>query len=131
VDVVAVDGYNKGGCQAARGTPAARHFVDGTTPPVSPASLFDPAVKFAAARGGLPVFVAEWGSVPYKSASVRPGFIGSMASYVAANREIAAALYWDSNLTPCYYNVNTSPQSFAALSTMAHSALMQGQPAAG
>ncbi|HEV2373725.1 MAG TPA: hypothetical protein VGS19_16320 [Streptosporangiaceae bacterium] len=127
VDVIAADGYNKGGCQIAREA-GHLHFHNGVGTPLTPGSIFNPLLRFAAGMGGLPVFIAEWGSVPYASPTVRPQFISQMESYVAANHEIAAALYWDSNLTPCYYQVNGSPQSLAALTTMAKSALMQGWP---
>ena len=55
------------------------------TPPESPSSLFTGVVQFAAAHGGLPVFIAEWGSVPYSNTSVRVNWIQQMQSFVAAN----------------------------------------------
>jgi hypothetical protein len=96
---------------------------------VTPASLFSDAVRFAASHGGLPVFVAEWGSVAYNNPSVRVNFIRQMQSYVQSTPEIAAALYWDSQVPPCNYIINNSPSSLAALTTMAHSPAMQGRPA--
>ena len=70
------------------------------TPPESPTSLFTGVVQFAAAHGGLPVFIAEWGSVAYSNASVRVNWIEQMQSFVAANPAIHAALYWDSQVPP-------------------------------
>jgi hypothetical protein len=128
VDIVGVDGYNTGGCRTARKTH--QGFSVGVTPPVSPASLFTDAVNFAASHGGLPIFIAEWGSVAYSNASVRPGWIQQMQSYLAANPTIHAALYWDSQVPPCNYILNNSPSSLAALTSLGQSALMQGRPAA-
>jgi hypothetical protein len=126
VDIIAADGYNKGGCQRARLSGTGGQFTDGTTPVVSPGSLFDRAVQFASDHGGMPVFIAEWGSVPYASATVRPAFISQMDQYVAANPLVDAAMYWDSNEAPCEYNVNNSPLSIQALASMGSTRLMQG-----
>ena len=127
VDIVAADGYNTGGCRTARKTGGG--FTYGVTPPESPTSLFTGVVQFAAAHGGLPVFIAEWGSVPYTNTSVRVNWINQMQSFVAANPSIHAALYWDSQVPPCNYIVNNSPSSLSALTSLAQSALMQGRPA--
>jgi hypothetical protein len=127
VDVVAADGYNTGGCRIAR--KQHRPFTFGVTPPESPSSLFTGVVQFAAAHGGLPVFIAEWGSVPYSNASVRVNWIQQMQSFVAANPAIHAALYWNSSVQQCNYILNNSPTSLSALASMGHSALMQGKPA--
>lgn len=125
VDIVADDGYNTGGCRTARQTGTA--FTYGVVPPVSPASLFDPAVRFAAAHGGLPVFIAEWGSVPYASTTVRANWIQQMQNYVSANHSIQAALYWNDQFKPCNYILNNYPSSFSALAAMGHSPDMQGR----
>ena len=124
-DVVAADGYNTGGCRQARRTHSG--FTTGRTPAVTPASLFSKVVTFAAARGHVPVFIAEWGSVAYSSPGVRVGFIQQMRRFVQANREIAGILYWDSQVPPCSYVVNNSPTSLAALAGMGHSPYFQGQ----
>jgi hypothetical protein len=127
VDIVAADGYNTGGCRTAR-----KHhtgFTNGVTPPESPTSLFTGVVQFAAAHGGLPVFIAEWGSVAYANPSVRVNWIQQMQSFVAANPAIHAALYWDSQVPPCNYIINNSPSSLSALAGVAQSPLMQGRPA--
>jgi hypothetical protein len=126
VDIISADGYNTGGCRIAR-----KHhlpFTFGETPPESPASLFTGVVQFAAAHGGLPVFIAEWGSVAYSNASVRVNWIQQMQSFVAANPSIHAALYWDSRVQQCNYILDNSPTSLSALASMAHSPLMQGKP---
>ena len=128
VDIVGADGYNTGGCRTARSTHA--HFTTGKTPPVTPASLFTGLVRFAASHGSLPVFIAEWGSVAYSNADVRVNWIHQMQAFVQANPEITAALYWDSQVTPCNYILNNSPTSLAALTTMAHAPDMQGRPTA-
>ena len=128
VDIVAADGYNTGGCRIARKNHSG--FSTGVTPPESPSSLFSAVVQFAAGHGGLPIFIAEWGSVEYANPSVRVNWIQQMQSFVAANPAIHATLYWDSSVPPCNYVINNSPPSVSAMASMAHSALMQGMPAA-
>jgi hypothetical protein len=118
VDIIAADGYNTGGC---------RHPSHGKQdPPVSPASLFSDVVSFAVAHGRLPVFIAEWGSVAYPSPNVRVDFIRQMQAFVDANPLIAAALYWDSQVPHCNYEINNSSSSLAALASMGHAPEMQG-----
>jgi hypothetical protein len=127
VDIVAADGYNTGGCRTAR-----KHhsgFTNGVTPPESPTSLFTGVVQFAAAHGGLPVFIAEWGSVAYSNPSVRVTWIQQMLSFLQANPSVHAALYWDSQVPPCNYIIDNSPSSLSALTSLGQSALMQGRPA--
>ena len=119
VDIIAADGYNTGGC---------RHpSHGGQDPPVSPASLFSDAVSFAMAHGRMPVFIAEWGSVAYPASSVRVNFIHQMQAFVDANPLIAAALYWDSEVPHCNYEINNSSSSLAALAALGHAPDMQGQ----
>jgi len=119
VDIIAADGYNTGGCRhPSRG---------GQDPPVSPASLFSDVVSFAVAHGRMPVFIAEWGSVAYPSPNVRVSFIHQMQAFVDANPLIAAALYWDSEVPHCNYEINNSSSSLAALASMGHAPDMQGQ----
>jgi hypothetical protein len=127
VDIVAADGYSTGGCRIAR--KQHRPFTYGVTPPDSPSSLFSGVVQFAAAHGGLPVFIAEWGSVPYSNPSVRVNWIQQMQSFVAANPAIHATLYWNSSVQQCNYILNNSSTSLSALASMGHSAMMQGRPA--
>jgi hypothetical protein len=50
-----------------------------------------------------------------------------MQSYVLANHEIAAALYWDNSVPGCDFSVTGSPASLAALAAMGHSAGLQGR----
>jgi hypothetical protein len=128
VDIVGADGYNTGGCRMARAAHA--RFTTGKTPPVTPAALFTSVVRFAASHGGLPVFIAEWGSVAYRDAAVRANWIRQMQAFVQANPAISAALYWDSQVRPCDYIVNNSPASLSALTGMARAPDMQGRPAA-
>jgi hypothetical protein len=127
VDIVSADGYNTGGCRIAR--KQHRPFTFGVTPPESPASLFTGVVHFAAAHGGLPVFIAEWGSVAYANNSVRVNWIQQMQSFVAANPSIHATLYWDSRVLQCNYIINNSSTSLSALASMGQSPMMQGKPA--
>jgi len=126
VDVISADGYNTGGCRISRKNN--QPFTFGWMPPESPASLFNGVIDFAAAHGGLPVFIAEWGSVPYRNDGVRVNWIQQMQSYIAANPSIHAALYWNSRVQQCNYILNNSPTSLSALAGMGHSALMQGRP---
>jgi hypothetical protein len=128
VDIVGADGYNTGGCRAARSSHTP--FTTGKTPPVTPASLFSRVVRFAASHGSLPVFIAEWGSVAYRDANIRVNWIHQMQAFVQANPEITAALYWDSQVPPCNYIINDSPTSLSALTSMAHAPDMQGRPTA-
>jgi hypothetical protein len=123
VDIIAADGYNTGGCRHSR--------HGGQDPPVSPASLFSDVISFAVAHGGMPVFIAEWGSVAYASPSVRASFIGQMQAFVDANPLIAAALYWDSQVPHCNYEINNSSSSLAALAAMGHAPDMQGEVTGG
>jgi hypothetical protein len=127
VDIISADGYNTGGCRIAR--KQHRPFTYGVTPPESPASLFTGVVHFAAAHGGLPVFIAEWGSVPYANPSVRVNWIQQMQSFVAANPAIHATLYWNSRVLQCNYILNNSATSLSALASMGQSPMMQGKPA--
>ena len=126
MDVVAVDGYNTGQCRSTRpGT----NWVDPGSTVTSPADLFARAVSFAKAEGGLPVFVAEWGTVAYTSPSLQPSFIHQMQAYVTANPEIAAALYWNSYppQSGCNYSLDNHPGSLAALAAMGHASNLQGR----
>ena len=127
VDIVAADGYNSGACRP--GQAAGGSFVDNGTKMASPASLFGPVLSFARAHGGLPVFIAEWGSVPYSSPSEQPSFINQMRAFVTANREIAAVLYWNSygQHNGCDYSINGHPAALGALASMGRSPALQGR----
>src|SRR5215831_12008346 len=123
VDIIAADGYNTGGCRhPGRG---------GQDPPVTPSSLFSDVVSFAVAHGRMPIFIAEWGSVAYPSPGVRVGFIRQMQAFVDANPLIAAALYWDSEVPHCNYEINNSSSSLAALASMGRAPQMQGKVTGG
>jgi hypothetical protein len=120
VDIVAADGYNSGLCKA-------NGFVPRETRATAPAALFGQVIAFASSHGGLPVFIAEWGSTSYALPGVQPDFIHQMQAYVTANPEIGAALYWDGGQGGrCSYGVNGHPDSVAALATMGQSAPLQG-----
>lgn len=113
-DIVAADGYNRGGCRTSQST------YRPTQPSVTPGSLFDPVLTWAQAHGGLPVFLAEWASAYYPGdTAFQSNYIGLMRSYVLANRQIAAVMYWDShgNLA-CQFSVNGHAASVTALAAM-------------
>jgi hypothetical protein len=114
VDVIAADGYNRGGCRNHNAASMP------TQAQVTPGSLFDPVLTFASTHGGLPVFIAEWGSAFYSGApGWQAGFIPLMKAYVLANPSIAGVLYWDQrgNLA-CDFAVNGHAQSVAAMAAM-------------
>jgi hypothetical protein len=122
VDVVAADGYQTNGCRGPGNAQGPGR--------VTPASLFDSLLGFAA-HVGLPVFIAEWGSVSYPSPAVRPAFIRAMQAYISANHQIMAAMYWDSHTAVCDYGINNSPKSLAALAAMGQAPSMQAFATAG
>lgn len=113
VDIVAADGYNRGGCRSHKGTKP-------TQAAVTPASLFSPVLDFAKLHGDKPVFLAEWASAAF---SAVPGwqanYIGQMQAYVHANPRLAAVMYWDNHgFFGCSFAVNGHAQSLSALKTM-------------
>ena len=126
VDVIGADGYNTSTCR--RAAPGSDVVAEGNQV-TTPAELFDSVISFAHAQGGLPVFIAEWGSVPYTSSAVQPGFIRRMEAYVTANREIAGALYWSGHGqgNGCNYTLDNRPESLGALATMGRSRGLQGK----
>jgi hypothetical protein len=113
VNVIAADGYNRGGCRLHRSTTPTR-------PSVTPGSLFDPVLTFARTHGGLPVFIAEWASAFYSAVPAwQAHFIGQMKAYVLANPRIAAVSYWDDiGFNGCQFAVTGHPLSVAALASM-------------
>ena len=126
VDIVAVDGYNTGGCRHARpGT----NLVGLGNSVESPVELFGAAISFARTHGGLPVFIPEWGTIPYESSAVQPWYIQQMQNYVTQNPEIAAALYWDNHghSNGCDYTIDSHPASLSALAAMGRASALQGQ----
>ena len=126
VDIVAVDGYNTGGCRQAE---AGTNLVGFGNSVVSPAELFGAAISFARAHGGLPVFIPEWGTIRYESPAVQPWYIQQMQNYVTQNPEIAAALYWDNHGhgNGCDYSIDSNPASLSALAEMGRANALQGQ----
>jgi len=118
VDAVAADGYNSYSCHLRlRNAPLSNP---------SPAELFGPVVSFAATHGGLPVFITEWG-VDTTSRAGQARFIQQMQAFIAANREIVGAMYWDSEGNHCSYTVDGNPAAVAALAAMGRSTPLQGR----
>lgn len=113
VDVIAADGYNRGGCRLHRTTAP-------TKPSVTPGSLFDPVLTFARTHGGKPVFIAEWASAFYSAVPAwQAHFIGQMKAYVLAHPTIAAVSYWDdTGYNGCQFAVTGHPLSVSALANM-------------
>lgn len=113
VDVIAADGYNRGGCRLHRTTSP-------TKPSVTPGSLFDPVLTFARTHGGLPVFFAEWASAFYSDVPAwQANYIGQMKAYVLAHPTIAAVMYWDdTGYNGCQFAVNGHTLSVTALANM-------------
>lgn len=114
VDIVGADGYNSFGCGSG-----------GQLQQQTPTDTFGPIVSFAAAHGGMPVFLAEWGSddIP---AGTQATYINQMQSFVANNTSIAGAMYWDTHVGVCDYRVDGRPASISALAAMGQSAALQG-----
>ena len=81
--------------------------------------------------GGCRCSSLWWGSVAYPSSGVQVNFIRQMQAFVDANPLIAAALYWDSEVPHCNYEINNSSSSLAALASMGHAPDMQGRVAGG
>ena len=113
VDVIAADGYNRGGCRLHR-------TASPTKPSVTPGSLFDPVLAFARTHGGKPVFIAEWASAAYSDVPAwQAHFIGQMKAYVLTHPTIAAVMYWDNEgYNGCKFFVTGHPQSVTALAAM-------------
>ncbi|WP_438296231.1 hypothetical protein [Streptomyces sp. HUAS TT7] len=97
VDVVGVDGYVTGSCSnKASGT-----YLDPAKSSTKPEAVFGPALNWGTAHAaGKPVFIPEWGSVPFTSPALRPAFIEAMTPYVAAHPQIGAVLYWNDHAAP-------------------------------
>jgi hypothetical protein len=114
VDVIAADGYNRGGCRLHR-----RVTRRPSLPSVTPGSIFDPVLAWARRHGNLPVFLSEWASATF---SAVPGwqarYISQMKSYLLANPQIRAVMYWDQRYGPCRYSVAGNGKSLAALAAM-------------
>jgi len=126
VDIIAADGYNHGGCKnAGPGVAVAPRGA----PTVTPEALFAPMVSFARSHGGLPVFIAEWGSQAFAGSAEQAIFIDQMQAFVAANHEIAAVLYFDSHsaqYSSCSSSLDNQPESLSALAAMGNSPALQG-----
>lgn len=113
VDIVGADGYDSFGCGKA-----SWHN------PTTPSKVFGPVVRWAAAHGNLPVFIAEWG-VANALTGAQLTYVQQMDALVSKTPEIAAALYWDSPGIGCSYTL--SGARLGALSVMGHSGPLQGR----
>lgn len=113
VDIAAADGYNSNGCKHPNGTFTADR-------------LFGPVVSFAAANGGLPVFIAEWGVTPLNPFGGQAGFISQMQAFISANPAVAAEMYWDHMGRRCTFSIDASPSALAAMAAMGQAAALQG-----
>jgi hypothetical protein len=116
VNVVAADGYNRGGCRTHRGTSPSE-------PAVTPGSLFNPVLDFARLHGNKRVFLAEWASAFFSAKPAwQANYIGAMKAYLLAHPRIAAALYWDNHgFFACSFAVDGHPLSLTALKSMGQS----------
>lgn len=115
VDIVAADGYNSDGCK-----------ILGEGGSATPQALFSGLISFARANGGLPVFIAEWGSTPFDPGGGQAEFIRQMESFVSANPEIAAVSYWNNMGARCTFSIDNYPLAIAAMAVMAHASALQG-----
>lgn len=130
-DIVGVDGYNAAAhCRTAR---AGTNVVASGTAMETPPDLFDAALSFASSQGGLPVFIAEFGSIPYTSPAIQPDFISQMEQFVIGHPQIGAALYWDGHGqgNGCNYIIDNTPASLAALARMGGAPMLQGSSVSG
>ena len=127
VDVIAADGYNTSVCMRVR--PSRPPYVDPGTAMTTPRALFGPLVNFAAQHGGLPVFIAEWGTISYTSPLIQASFIRRMMGFVTQNHSIAAALYWDSAAagTACDFSIDSNPDAVSAMKAMGQSPALRGR----
>ena len=116
VDIVGDDGFNNPGCPGS-------HSQEW------PHKVFGPVLSFAQQNGGLPVFIAEWGSTAFPSSQGQTWFIGHMQAFVAANPEIVGVMYWNSpgKSPTCNFSVDAYPSSVSALAAMARSTALQGR----
>ncbi|TJZ57302.1 hypothetical protein FCH28_07675 [Streptomyces piniterrae] len=117
VDVVGADGYVSGGCtKKASGT-----YVDPAERAPKPGDIFGPTLTWSTAHApGKPVFIPEWGSVPFTDRSVRPSYLHAMTRYVVAHPKIGAVLYWNDHGhgNSCDYALDRDPASQRALAAM-------------
>lgn len=115
VDLVAADGYNSYGCGQGKGQ----------TKTQTPADTFGPLLSYASAHGGIPVFLAEWGSDDLPPGT-QASYIGEMQSYVASHSEISGVMYWDTHVGNCNYKIDGNSSSLSAFATMGQAAALQG-----
>jgi hypothetical protein len=132
VDVVGADNYVTGKC---RTLPPGQTYVAPASAARTPAQFMDPVLMWTQQHAsGLPIFQAEWGSVPFQDASIRPNFIHALTSYVDAHPQIQAMLYWNAfgdnghgGGNACDYRLNTDAASVMALAAMGHDPHFQAQ----
>jgi hypothetical protein len=131
VDIVAADGYNHMGCTNIGSSGLTG--VASASLAVTPGELFDPVLSFAHSHGGLPVFIAEWGTQASYAAGQQPAYIARMKAYVSAHHKIRAAMYFDwrsAQDRACTSVIDNHPASLSAMAAMGHAAGLQGRLAA-
>ncbi len=127
VDVVGVDGYVSGGCSKK----ADGNYVDPSKAAPKPGIVFGSALTWSADHApGKPVFIPEWGSVPFAKPDVRASYVNAMTGYVAAHPQIGAVLYWNDHAhhDSCDYSLGNDSAAQHALAAMGRDAHFQAHP---
>lgn len=127
VDVVGVDGYVSGGCSKQ----ATGAYTDPSKTAPKPGTVFGAALTWSAAHApGKPVFIPEWGSVPFAGPEVRASYIQAMTGYVAAHPQIGAVMYWNDHAhhDSCDYSLGSDAAAQRALAAMGRDAHFQARP---
>ncbi|MFI1205006.1 glycosyl hydrolase [Streptomyces sp. NPDC020883] len=127
VDAVGADGYVSGGCTKQK----SGNYVDPANTATKPDAVFGPALTWSTTHAkGKPVFIPEWGSVPFTNPGVRPSYINAMTKYVVAHPQISAVMYWNDHAhkDSCDYALDNDLASQHALAAMGANAHFRAQP---
>ncbi|MER6385978.1 hypothetical protein [Streptomyces sp. NPDC001250] len=127
VDAVGADGYVSGGCTKQK----SGHYLDPAKSATKPDAVFGPALTWSTAHAkDKPVFIPEWGSVPFTNPDVRPSYINVMTKYVVAHPQIRAVMYWNDHAhkDSCDYTLNKDLASQRALAAMGANPHFQARP---
>ncbi|MGD3111076.1 glycosyl hydrolase [Streptomyces sp. YGL11-2] len=117
VDVVGADGYVSGGCTKQQ----SGNYADPARTATKPDAVFGPALTWSTTHAkGKPVFIPEWGSVPFTHPDIRPSYINAMTTYVVAHPQIGAVMYWNDHAhkDSCDYALDKDLASQRALAAM-------------